>query len=120
MARGKVDDRSWNKERRNTAGTLFQQNLMFALNDFESADSAADVDASTLRFLRVNLEAGAFQGEIRCRNGKPDESPHLLDVFFLDVIARIETLHFACDLAGKGRRVKCCNAANAGLPFFQC
>src|ERR1017187_6348560 len=51
----------------------------------------------------------------RCRDGELDEAPHLLDFFFLDVIARIETFDFAGDSAGKSRRVKRRDPRDAAL-----
>ena len=39
-------------------------------------------------FCGVHFEAGACKGEIRRRDGELDESPHLLDFFFLDVMER--------------------------------
>ena len=49
---GEVNDSRRNKEGRDAAGSFFEQVLVLALDDFESADAAADVDADLLRRFR--------------------------------------------------------------------
>ena len=58
VAGGQIDDGGRDKERRDAARPLFQQDLVLALDDLEPADPAADVDAGTLGFVFVrDLEA---------------------------------------------------------------
>ena len=58
---------------------------MLALDHFESADAAADVDAGHLGILGRHLVSSALDRELRRRDGELDEPSHLLDLFFLDV-----------------------------------
>ena len=51
VARREVDDGRRNKKRRDARGAFFEQNLVLALDDFESADAAADIDAGALGLL---------------------------------------------------------------------
>ncbi len=88
---------------------------MLALDHFEPADPAADIDSHALFVFRRDLQAGALQGEIRRRDGELDEPPHLLDFFFFDVIGRVETLDLSGDLAGEGRGIELGNTGYAGL-----
>ena len=115
VAGGQIDDGRRNEKGRNAARSVFQQGLVLALDHFESADPAADVDADFLGDFRRHLQAGILQGEIRRRNGELDETPHLLDFFLLDITARIETFDLSCDPAGKGRCVKRRNTRDAAL-----
>src|ERR1039458_2866942 len=101
VAGGEVDDGRRNEERRDAAGTMLEQRQVFALDDFESADAAADVDAHILGLGGVHAQAGGTDGAIRRRDGELDEAPHLLDFFFFDVAARIESFDLAGDPAGK-------------------
>ena len=89
---------------------------MLALDHLESADAAADIDAHLLGVFGRHFKTGVFQGEIRRRHGELDESPHLLDLFFLDVIAGIESLHLAGDAAIEIGGVKRCDRPDAVRP----
>jgi hypothetical protein len=80
---------------------MFEKGLVFALDDFKSADSAADVDTHVFGLGGVHPQASRTDGAIRRRDGELDESPHLLDFFFFDVAAWIESLDLAGDPAGK-------------------
>ena len=85
-------------------GPFFEQNLVLALDDFESADAAADVDADAFGDLGRHFQAGDLQREIRRRDGELDEAPHLLDFFFLDVTARDRSPSLPGDAASESRR----------------
>src|SRR5471032_2287652 len=94
---------------------MLQQYLVLALDDFKSADSAADVDPHPLGVLRGHLQTRTRQGELRRRDGELDEAPHLLDLFFLDVVGWVETLHFSRDPAGEGRWIELGDGRNPAL-----
>jgi hypothetical protein len=68
---------------------------------FESADSAADVDAHVLGLCGIHAQSGRTRGAVRRRDGELNEPPHLLDFFFFDVAGWIEALDLAGDPAGK-------------------
>src|SRR5579864_2147446 len=99
---------------------MFQQSLMLALDDFESSDAATDVHSHPFLVSGIHFEARAGNGEVRRRDGELDKSPHLLDVFLLDVLERIEILHFSRDAARKLRGVKSGNRAYAALAASHC
>ena len=113
VARCQIDDGGGNEKGRNAPRTVFQQRLVFALDYFETADSAADVYTNLFGNVRRHLQSGILQGEVRRRDGELNEAPHLLDFFLLDIIAWIETLDLSCNPAGKGRCVKRRNTRDA-------
>ncbi len=96
-------------------GPSFDQRLVLALDHFESADAAADIDADLFLVLRRHFQAGVFEGELRRRNGELDEAPHLLNFFFLDVTGRIETFDLSRNPAGKRRGIELGNGSDAAL-----
>ena len=71
------------------------------------------MDADAFVILRGDLQARHLHRFIGCREGKVDEASHLLDFFLLDEIQRIEVGDFGRDLAGEGRGIEGCNAADA-------
>ena len=78
-------------------------------------DPAADVHSHPLFILRGHFQPGARQGALRRRDGELDEAPHLLDIFFLDVLPRIESLYFARDAARELGCVEFGDACDAAL-----
>jgi hypothetical protein len=74
---------------------------MLSLDDFEPADTAADVNAKALGFIVVvwHFQTSRFNGKLGRRDGKLNESAHLFDVSFFDVIQRVEILHLTRDAA---------------------
>ena len=57
VARRQIDDGRRNEKRRHAVRAFFEQNFVLALDHFESADAAADVDAGALGVLGIHLEA---------------------------------------------------------------
>ena len=51
--------------------------------------------------LRRDRQPGVVHRELRRRDRVLDEDVHLLDVFLLDELQRVEALHFARDLASR-------------------
>jgi hypothetical protein len=88
---------------------------MLALDDFKSADPAADVDPYFFGDVRRHLQPGILQGEVRRRDGEMDEAPHLLDFFLLDIVAGIEPFDFSRNPAGKSGCVKRRNTRDAAF-----
>ena len=82
-----------------TAGSApLKQNLVLPLDHLESADAASDVDADTSALRRCAISRpDAFMANLAGRHGELNEAAHLLDVFFLDVLKRIEILYLACN-----------------------
>ncbi len=106
VARGQVDDGSRNEKRRDAAGAFFEQIPVLALDDFESADAAADDHADAFGVLRIDLEAGLRQRKIRGRDTELDKAAHFLDFFAFDELGGIEILHLSGDAAAERRGVK--------------
>ncbi len=102
VARCKVHDCGRNEKRGDLARAAIQIFRMLALDDVESADARSDVDAGSVGEFRCDLKPGHANREIRRSHRQMDEPRHLLDFFFLDPVQRIETLHFAGDLAIEG------------------
>ena len=95
---------------------------MLALDDFESADAAADDDADALGVLRVDLQAGLSQREFGGRDAELDKAAHFLDFFAFDEAGGIEILDLTGDAAIKRGGVKLFDPGDAvpalanGLP----
>ena len=106
LTRGQVDDGRGNKKGRNFARAARQHGAVFALDNVESADARADVNADALGILRRDLQARRFHGLMRGGESEMDEAPHLARFFFLDEWQRIEVLHFCGKSDGKAGRVK--------------
>ena len=100
-------------------GPVLQQVLVFALDDFKSADAAADIDADALRVLLGDLEAAGAQRIQHRRDTHLDEAAHLLDFFLLDEAGRIEMLDLARDPAVERRRIEGLDARDAVAAFEQ-
>ena len=83
---GEIDDGGGNKKRRDFAGTAREKFGMLALDDVESADARANVNAGGIRDFRSDLQAGHLHGEIGGGQGELDEAPGLLQLFFLEPI----------------------------------
>ena len=66
--------------------------------------------------LRRDRQAGVVHGELRRRNRVLDEDVHLLDVFLLDELQRVEALDFARDARRELRRVELGDRSDAALP----
>ncbi len=75
---------------------------VFALDDVESADAGADVDAGGIGDLGSDFEAGHLHGEIGGGQRELDEAAGFLQFFFLEPVQRVETFHFAGDAAIEG------------------
>ena len=79
---------------------------MLALDDFESADAAADDHADAFGVLRIDLEAGLSQRKIGGRDTELDKAAHFLDFFAFDELGGIEILDLSGDAAVERRGVK--------------
>ena len=114
------------EKRRKAARPALQKSFMLALNHFKAADAAADVHADVFSIFGRNLQVRRFHGKFGSRHRKLNESAHLFDVFFIDVVQRVEILHFPGNARGKRRSVKLGNRADAvfafldGGPSFPC
>ena len=115
VAGRQVDDRRGNEEGRDLARAAFQQRLVLALDDVKAADARADVHAHAGRDFRRHLQPRSLHGLIRRRQADVDEAAHLLQLFFLDEIQRIEILDFGRNLAGKLGGVEVGDPAHAAL-----
>ena len=77
---------------------------VLALDDVESADAGADVDADPLGVFRSD-----FRGRTSCiassrgRDRQVDEAAHLLEFFFFDELERIEVLDLGGDAGRESR-----------------
>ncbi len=72
---------------------------MFALDDVETADAGADVDAGLVGDFRRDCERGLLHGEIGGGESELDEAAGLFQFFFLEPVERLEAFHFAGDAA---------------------
>ncbi len=86
---------------------------MLALDDFESADAAADDDAHAFGIVRIHLQAGLGERKFRGRNAELNKAAHLLDFFFLDEPRGVEILDLAGDAAIERRSVELFDSRNA-------
>ena len=92
---------------------------MLALDNVESTDPAADIDADPFRERWVDLQIGAPYGEIGSGDREEDEAAHLLEIFLVNVIERIEILDFTGDRTTEVFRIEQRNRADAIAGFEQ-
>ena len=90
---------------------------MLALDDFESADAAADHYADAFGVLRIDFETGLSESKIGRRDSELDKAAHLLDLFFLDELGGIEIFDLAGNAAIERGGVKLFDAGDAIAPF---
>ncbi len=88
---------------------------MFALDDVESADAGADVDADHLGVFRGDFQLRHFNGFVGGGDGEVNEAAHLLHIFFFDEVEGIEVEDLGCDLASEGGSVEPSDATDAAL-----
>ena len=98
---------------------MLKVGTIFAFDDFERTDTAADVDTDRFRRFRRDLEPGRFQSILSCANGKLNKPTHLLDFFLLDELAGIKNLDLAGYLRIKRGWVERRDAGNTVLAFEQ-
>lgn len=79
---------------------------MFALDDVESTDARADVHADAFVIFRSDLQAGSFERLIGGGDGKVNEPCHFLDLFFLNVVQRVEAFDLGGDLASERAHIE--------------
>src|SRR5690348_2326275 len=115
VSRRKIDNRSRNKKRRDLARAAGHQRFMLAFNDVKPAHAGSDVDSHAGSILRRDLQARHLHGFIGGSQGEVDEAAHLLHLFFLDEVQRVEVFYFSSDLAGKSSRIKGRNLRYAAL-----
>ena len=121
LAGSEIDDGRRNEERRDLARAAVEQVGVLALDDIESTDAGADVDAGALGHLFVlDLVVGHAQGFVAGGDGQMNKARHLARFFLLDELQRVEVLDFGGDLAGKGGGVEAGNALHAALAGEQC
>ena len=70
---------------------------MLALDGAEPADARGDEHPDARGDVRGDLQPGVVDRELRRGDGELDEDVHLLDVFLLDELQRIELLHLTGD-----------------------
>ena len=87
-------------------GTAMNQRRVLALDNVEPADAGANVDSHALRDVRSDLELRLIEGFLRGGEGIDDEVAHLLQLFFLNVLKRVESLHLGRDVHGEAGGIK--------------
>ena len=76
-------------------------------------------DADAIGVLRGDLEARHVHGHLACRDREMDKAVHLLDLFGLDVLLRLEAVDLARDLRGDGLVIELRDGADAGFAVDQ-
>src|SRR6202047_1600210 len=92
---------------------------MLALDDVESADTGADVNAGGIRNVRSDFQRGHLHREIGGGQRELNEPARFLQFFFLDPVQRIEIADFSGDAAIKSGGVKMSDGADAALACQQ-
>ena len=112
-----IDDDPGNEKWRNAARAVGKIGLVLPLDHVEAADSAADANAGALFLALVDFKSGTRERAFGRRDGELDEAPHLLDFFFLDIDARLESLDLPGDLGRETRHIERLNPGNSGPPL---
>ncbi len=92
---------------------------MFALDDVESADAGADVNAGGICNVRSDFERRHLHREIRSGQRELNEAAGFLQLFFLEPIQRIEIANFSGDAAIKSGGVKMSDGADTAFACQQ-
>src|SRR5690606_6708403 len=116
LPRGEVDDGGGDEERRDAAGTAVEQRAVLALDRREPADAGGDVDAHPIRVGGRDLQAAVVHRELRRRDGVLDEDVHLLDIFLLDELQRVEVPHLSRNLRREVRDIEARDAPDPAAP----
>ncbi len=119
MTGGEVDDGAGDEEGRDLAGTAVEQVDVFALDDVESADAGADVDADAVAVLRRDLKAGVSHGLRRGGEGEVDEAAHLAGLFFVDKEERVEVFDLGGESDGMTGEIEGFDLGHAALSSQQ-
>ena len=115
LARGLVDDRLDEEERRDPVRALLQQDLVVLLDRADAADAGADVDAGPVALEVARSMPGIAHGQVRGRQGEPDEGVHLADLLAVDEGQGIEVLDLAADAGGVAGQVEPGQGPDAAL-----
>ena len=99
VAGSEIDDGGRNEKRGNLSGAAGEIFGMFALDDVETADAGADVNAGGIGEFGRDGERGLLHGEIGGGERQLNEAAGLFQFFFLEPIERLEALYFAGDAA---------------------
>ena len=119
LAGGEVDDGRGNEERRDLARAALEQRLVLALDRGEPADARRDEDADRRRVLGRDRQPRVVHRELRRRDGVLDEDVHLLDVFLVDELQRVEAPDLRRDLRGEPAGVELRDPRDAARPGQQ-
>ena len=117
LARGHVDDAARNEEGRDAARTALVAGLVVRADERKAADARTDGAAAFRRELVGDLEAGVFKRHDAGGDAEVNEAVEAAHFLDAEVLARIEVLHFAGDLAAEGGGVESGDAVDAGLAF---
>ncbi len=112
---GEVDDGAGNEEGRNLAGTAVEQVDVFALDDVETADAGADVNADSVAVLRRDLKTGvghSLGGGGEC---EVDEAAHFAGLFFVHEEERVEVLDLGGEADGMTGEIEGFDLGHAAL-----
>ncbi len=97
VAGSEVDDGAGDEEGRDLARATGEQVGVLALDDIESTDAGADVDADAVAIFFGDLEAGVGHRLGRRGQGEVDEAAHLAGLFLFHEEQRVKVL----DLCGE-------------------
>ena len=115
---GEVGDGGVDEEGRDAAGAGGEELCVFALDDLECADTAADVNTDALCGFWGDFEGGLLDSEVRGGEGELDKPAHLFDVFAVDEVFGVEVFDLAGDAGGIGGGVEEGNGSYAGLALL--
>ena len=87
---------------------------MVVLNGGKPPDARPDVDPYSICIRLINLKTGIGKCHLAGRHGVLNEEIHLFDVFFVDVVGRVELSDFTGNLAIMGRRIESADTVNSG------
>jgi hypothetical protein len=100
LAGCEIGDGRGDEEGGDAAGAGGGELGVFALDDLEGADAAADVDSDALGVFGGDIECGLLDGHVCGGEGELDEAAVLLDVFAVDEVFGVEVFDLTGELAG--------------------
>ena len=115
VAGGEVDDGAGDEERRDLARAAVQQVGVLALDDVESADAGADVDADAVAVLSRDLRPECSIASCGGGEGEVDEAAHLAGLFFVHEEERVEVLDLGGEADGMAGEIEGLDLGHAAL-----
>ena len=115
MPWSKVDDQHRDEERRDFLVAALVKSIMIPFDAGKAAQTGSYQNPYPLGIALVNHQPGVFHGKMSGSQGILDKEVHLLDLFFVDELFRIEVLDLTGNFYRKISCIKTGDMSDAGF-----